>query len=101
MRFDHPDLEDTWFTIKAAPKMRDVLQYDSEITGRMTSTLYTRLWAGVKWMVDEWHCEIVSPEADAAELMDSAADMTVIEVIKWAGLAVFSFRQSLEPEKNS
>ena len=100
MRFDHPDLKDVWFICKAEPKNRDVLMYDSEITGRMAATLYPRLWAGVKWMIDEWHCETVNPETDAETIMDAAADISVIEIIKWASLAVFSYRNSLEPQKN-
>jgi len=99
-KFDHPDLEDTWFTVKEEPTMRDVLQYDSEITGRMSSTLYPRLWAGVKWFVDEWHCDFVEPNAEAEELLGRSFDSRIVEVIKWAGLVCFSYRQNLEPEKN-
>ena len=99
-RFDHPDNENIWFTTIEEPTMRAVLMYDSAIEGSMLASLYPRLWAGVQFLVDEWHCELVSPDADASDLMDGAADMEVIDVIKWAGLAVFSFRQSLEPEKN-
>ena len=100
MKFDHPELDDVWFTVKEDPKMRDILQYDSEIVGRMSSTLYPRLWSGLKWLVDEWHCDIVDPQADVGELLDGSYDAKKNEVVKWAGLACWSYRQSLEPEKN-
>lgn len=99
-KFDHPDNEEIWFTVKEDPKMRDILMYDSVIEGSMLASLYPRLWGGVRCLVDEWNCETVNPEDDTAELMDGAADMGVIDIIKWAGLACFSYRQSLEPEKN-
>ena len=100
MRFDHPDNEDFWFTVKEAPTMRDVLMYDGAIQGRMGATLYTRLWIGAKWLIDEWHVDAIQPEDDISKLMDGAHDPIKNDVIKWTGLAVFSYRYSLEPEKN-
>jgi len=100
MKFDHPDFEDTWFTVKDEPTMRDILLYDGAIQGRMVDTLYTRLWAGAKWLIDEWHVEGIDPEADAKVLLDGKYDHRKVELLKWVSLAVFSYRKSLEPEKN-
>ena len=125
-RFDHPDYEDTWFTVTEDPTNRDVLMYDSAIEGSSYLSLYPRLWRGVQALVDEWHIDAkitlpensedrairklvkkikaktlpLTPDIDAVALMESAASNDVISIIKWAGLAVFSYRQSLEPEKN-
>ena len=101
MRFDHPDNKEYWFTVKDAPTMRDILAYDGAIEGNLRTSLYPRLWAGVAWLVDEWHVEGIEPDADMAALMDNAADIALIETIKWAALAVFTYRRGLEPEKNS
>ena len=93
-KFDHPDYADVSLTCKAKPNVRDILMYDGCIeVGTMTGTLYTRLWSGVKWLVklDKWECEQVKPDADIQEIMNGAADMKTIEIIKWAALAVFSF----------
>jgi hypothetical protein len=100
MRFDHPTNPDIWLTVKETPKNRDVLLYDGATEWRPVDTLYPRLWAGVKWLVDEWHCDLIDLDAKIDEIMDANADIAVVKVIKWAGLVVFSYRQSLEPEKN-
>lgn len=98
-KFDHPELNVS-FTVKEKPKNRDVLMYDSEIEGNTRAGLYARLWAGVKWLVDEWAIEGIKPDDDIVAIMEGDADMRVIEIMKWAGLACFSFRQLLEPAKN-
>jgi len=100
MRFDHPDYDDTWFTVKEEPLIRDILSYDGEMTGSMAATLYPRLWRSAKWLIDEWNCEGINPDDDFNAILDRSADIRLVELVKWAGLAVFSFRQSLEPEKN-
>jgi len=100
MKFDHPELENVWLTCKEELTMRDVLMYDGAVEGRLVDTLYTRLWKGVIWLVDEWHYDGIKLDDDIDALLDEAADMQVINVVKWAGLCCFQYRHSLEPEKN-
>jgi hypothetical protein len=100
IKFDHPEFEDVSFTVKEHPKNRDILTYDGEIEGFTRTVMYPRLWAGVKWLVDEWKIEGINPDDDIEAIMNGDADMRTIKIMKWAGLACFSFRQSLEPEKN-
>ena len=103
MKIDHPDFDDISFETKEKPTNRDVLMYDSVIEGQSRATLYPRLWGGVKWLVDleKWNCDIVKPDDDIEKIMEAEADIKKIVIIKWAALAVFTYRHSLEPEKNS
>ena len=109
MKFDHPELEVS-FTVKENPTRRDILLYDGAIQGRMADTMFVRLWGGVKHLVDKW-----MPEYDEKGKLKNEADKSLagylapldldldevgtdeqLKIIKWAGLAVFSYREQLD-----
>ena len=92
MKFENQELK-TSFSVSDEPTARQVLQYDSvvELQG-FGDNLYERLWNGLKYMVADWESEYVNPNQSLDEVKGNEA----IDIIKWAGLSVFSFRQSLK-----
>ena len=98
MKFDHPDygasfeLSDNW-------TVREVLDYDSVIDSSLGDGIYVRLWNAVRIVMqpDDWHCDSVSLELS----LDDAHNKESLEIVKWAGLAGFSARSSMDvDEKN-
>ena len=70
--------------------VRDVLRYDGAVETLVGAELYERLWAGVRALVQEWQCERIALDAN----LDDVTDLGAVDVIKWAGLAVFSHVQA-------
>jgi hypothetical protein len=98
MQFDNQELK-TKFSVPDNPTVRQVLQYDSlvELQSFGSDNTYERLWNGIGALVSEWESEYVQIKDN----LDSITGQEAIDVIKWAALSVFSFRQSLkEVEKN-
>ena len=84
------------FTLPEKPTVREILAYESivEIDGQ-GKPFYERLWDGARSMIEEWDSPV---ELTANTKGD---DLSVIPVIKWASLAVFSYVQELKKtEKN-
>lgn len=97
MKFENSDLETT-FEVADRPTIRQTLAYDGAVEMRIGMTTFERLWAGVQAMVKpgDWH----SPVSLSVDL-DSVDEQQAIQVIKWAGLALFSHMLTLRNvEKN-
>jgi hypothetical protein len=98
MEFENQELK-TKFSVPDSPTVRQVLQYDSlvELQSFGSDNTYERLWRGISAMVTEWESEHVQIKDD----LDTVTGEDAVNVIKWAGLSVFSYRQSLKDvEKN-
>ena len=98
MDFENQELK-TSFSVPESPTVRQVLRYDSLVElGGIGEYGFERLWHGVKVMAENWKSPHIQPDDD----IEMAATNEAIDVIKWAGLSVFSYRQSLkELPKNS
>ena len=97
MKIENSELQ-TSFEVPDKPTVRDVLRYDGAVDALQGSDLYERLWSGVAVMASDWQSERVALDADLGELHDMGA----VDVIKWAGLVVFSHVQQLKrTPKNS
>ena len=97
MRFENEQLKTT-FELPDNPTRRDILRYESAVDSRLGWSLYERLWAGVVCMADKWVSEPL-PELDLSALDSQDTSSEAIAVIKWASLAVFSWKASLEERK--
>lgn len=107
-KFDHPEY-DVSFELPEKPTVRQLLEYDGFELGA-SQPLYPRLWAAAGCVIQDWHCE---PTPDTAELeekeqiplvnvgmsLDAAATENQLDIIKWASLAVFSWRLKLKKER--
>ena len=90
MKFENEDLKTT-FEVQDKPTYREVLDYESrvELQGRGMAD-YVRLWSGVcSELVTSWE----SPHIDkpSTDLLDKPLEAQAHAVIKWAGLALFSY----------
>lgn len=94
MKISNAELKTT-FELPDSPTRRDVLRYDSATDSRAGASLYERLWAGVAAIAKDWQSEIL-PVLDAAALDSQDISADVMMVIKWAGLAAFSWKMALE-----
>lgn len=97
MKFENTGLQTT-FDVLDKPTVRQWLAYDGAVEMRMGLTTYERLWSGVQAIIkpEHWHSPI-SLDVD----LDSAQDHIAVEIIKWAGLNLFSFMLNLRNiEKN-
>lgn len=86
----------TTFEVPDAPTVAEVMEYDTavELRGRLGVT-YERLWAGAcTSIVKSWNSETV-PVRDA-NVLEQPATNAVVSVIKWAGIALFTWRLSLD-----
>lgn len=93
MLFESQELK-TSFTIPDEPTYREQLRYESAAHFHPELPTYERLWLGVCALAKDWKSEIVS---DASEkVLDEKSVPQGIEVMKWAGLAVWSFVWSLK-----
>lgn len=102
MRFDHPEYHtkktECWFELSDNWTVREALDYDSVIDSSLGAGVYIRLWNAVRAVLkpEDWNCD-VSLEAS----LDDVHDKKSLEIIKWAGLAGFSARASMDvDEKN-
>ena len=98
MKFDHPDYKGVSFKISDKWTVREVLDYDSWIDSSLGDSTYVRLWNAVRSVIqpDDWDCDI-SLEMSLDDVLDKKA----LEIIKWAGLAGYSARASMDvDEKN-
>lgn len=78
---------------------RKLLKYDEAVELMQKEGLYVRLWAGVKAIIppEDWKCEAAGLDLD----LEAAVQPGVLEVVKWAGLALFSWvREQRELPKN-
>ena len=98
MEFKDQELE-TSFSVPEKPTVRQVLRYDSLVElGGIGEYGYERMWRGVEVFAEDWESPHVKPDDD----LDNVESSEAIDVIKWAGLAVWSYRQSLKDlPKNS
>ena len=102
MKFESDELKTT-FETPDRPTAREWLEYESSIdfrSGTKGWEMYARLWSGIcTSMVRQWQSEyIVKP---TLEILDQELEYTAIKVIKWAGLALFSWLLELrETPKN-
>ena len=97
MKFDHPDYEAS-FELSDKWTVREVLDYDSVIDSSLGAGIYVRLWGAIRAVMqpDDWDCDI-SLEMS----LDDVGDKKSLEIIKWAGLAGYSARASMDfDEKN-
>lgn len=98
MKFESDDLKTT-FEVPDKPTYRDMMRYDAT-EWRIGSEIYERLWLGVCAVAQNWQSELI-PEATPT-VFEQDFDPQAYEVIKWAGLAVFSWAQKAkELPKNS
>ena len=96
MKFDHPDYEDS-FELSDSWTTRTILDYDSEVEASPQG-LYIRLWNAVRAVLDpeKWHSEI---SLDMS--LDEVNDAKTLDIIKWAGLAGYSARQSMNADEKN
>jgi len=92
--FNHPELE-ARFTLPDEPTIRLLLLYDGAIARGLGSEMFSRLWDAAKLVIDEWECESVTLDVN----IDEAGDHATIEIIEWAGLATFSWREAMKAER--
>ena len=91
--FNHPDKK-AKFTLPDKPTIRQVLVYDNTIEmGRTAPTMYVRLWTAALPLIQDWQSETVKLDID---LDGEYPGEESIEIIEWAGLAVFSWRLDLK-----
>lgn len=98
MEFTNEELE-AKLTVPEEPTRRQLLRYDSQ-ADIPNMGMYERLWGGVQALADEieLECDYVNIDDD---LDTPAEDPRWMDVVKWASLAVFSWRRSVESaEKN-
>ena len=92
MQFTNRELETT-FELPDAPDMRLVLRYDSVVEANVDkAALYERLWNGAALVVQHWS----SPHIQPSDSLERAATPRALAVVKWCGLAVFSFMLALK-----
>ncbi len=92
MKFHNAELECT-FEVSEPLSYRLALRYDSEVEMNIDNAgLYERLWRGVQQLAVDWKC----PHVRIDQNLDDAQSVPGLAVIKWAGLAVFSYRQELK-----
>lgn len=101
MKFDHPDHKGYSFELPDKWSVRLALDYDSEIELglSLSQSYYVRLWNALLAVIDEgeWHCKDVPLDVD----LDKKQNKKTLEIIKWAGLAGYSARSSINAnEKN-
>lgn len=89
MKFQNEELGAS-FVLPDAPTLRQFMQYDSmvEVLGN-GRYLYERLWAGLQAVATDWECATCPLEVN----LDSA-NVEALDVIKWAGLAAWSYMQA-------
>lgn len=89
MKFEDKELGAS-FSLPDKPTLKQYLQYDSmvEVLGN-GRYLYERLWAGLQVLAQGWQCETCPLDID----LDSAG-VEALPVIKWAGLACWSYMQA-------
>lgn len=98
MKFDHPK-HDASFEIDDPEEWttRQILNYDSVLEMNIAQPFYVRLWKSAKVLIHDWDCDFI----DVNDELDDAKGIKAAEVLKWASLAVFSARRSLDgDEKN-
>ena len=87
MKFENAELNTT-FSIPEPLKVRHVLAYDSVVNiGEYRRPLYERLWYGVCEIAENWQ----SPVSLEVEALDNASSPEAINIVEWAGLALFSY----------
>jgi hypothetical protein len=80
------------------PTVRQVLAYDAELSVNTERSWYERLWDAGKKLTTELESPAISMETS----LDDPASTQVVDTLKWAGLAIFTFRSELEDlPKNS
>lgn len=105
MEFKHETLE-ARFTVPDHPTVREILKYDSERDREFGADIgfYERVWRAAKTLIQEWECPYFElypvpkneNEEEIIDILDSTATGKVVDVIRWAGLAVFSYRVQLD-----
>jgi hypothetical protein len=92
MKIHNSELECT-FEFPDPLSYRLALRYDSEVEMNFDNAdLYGRLWRGVQQIAVNWQC----PHIGIAANLDDVQTEKGLEVIKWAGLMAFSYRQELK-----
>jgi hypothetical protein len=77
--------------------VRTSLAYDSEYELDPDGSYYERLWRAAKRVIRDWECERMSIDDELEEL----EDLSLVELIKWAAITVFSSRnKAKEVPKN-
>ena len=89
MDFENQELE-TSFSVPDEPTVRQRLRYDSAVELFGEFDLYERLWNGVRALGGDWE----SPHVQLDQDMNDAASDDAINVIKWAGIVLFSHMQA-------
>ena len=92
MKFSSDELKTT-FETPDRPTAREWLEYESAVdfrSGTKGWEMYARLWSGVcTGVVRTWQSEIISKPA--LDILDQELDYKAIQVIKWAGMQLFSW----------
>lgn len=89
--FNHPEHQAS-FKLPEDPTRRQLLAYDGFELSQQPG-MYPRLWDAAKTVIQEWQCESTPLDVDL-DAPDGTEDQ--IEIIKWAALAVFSWRLELK-----
>lgn len=96
MKFEDTELETT-FELPDQPTLRVLSRYDSAFAfgSGDASRLYERLWGCVCAVAEDWHSAHVELKQTA---LDEVAGRRSMDVIKWAALSVFSWRQHIDAQ---
>lgn len=96
MRVENQELETT-FELPDAPSYRQMMAYDSVIEMATKLPTFERLWLGVCAIAQNWQ----SPLPLDRDMLDKPSTPQGRAIMKWAGLAAFSWSLALKDlEKN-